>query len=95
MTEIKITKRFYQDHVERDLDAPPIIRQTQSHIWIDANSQHVGELLADADFYADPNTFGGSQFASDSHGLIKSAKATKRAIELHLAIAELKERQNV
>lgn len=87
MTRIKIPKRFYQDHVERDLDAPPIIRQTQSHIWIDANSQHLSELLADADFYADPKTYGGTQFASDSQGLIKSAKATKRAIELHLAKA--------
>tara|TARA_B100000575_G_scaffold51979_2_gene38718 strand:+ start:4731 stop:4997 length:267 start_codon:yes stop_codon:yes gene_type:complete len=84
MRKIKIPKRFYQDHVERDLDAPPIIKETQSYIWIDATSVHLSNLLSDADFYADPSSYDHADFGSSLSALVKSAKATKRAIENYL-----------
>ena len=81
MQTIKITKRFYEDHIMRDLEAPPIVKETKSHIWIDATSEHLSELLDDADYYADPESYGRPEFGSPLAALIKSAKATKRAIE--------------
>ena len=82
---IKITKTFYEDHVARDLPAPPVIKQTKSHIWIDATSEHLTELLADADYYADPRTYSHAEFGSHLAALVKSAKATKRSIENHFS----------
>ena len=84
MEAIKITKTFFQDHVIRDLPAPPVIKETKSHIWIDATSVHLSDLLSDADFYADPHSYGDADFGSSLSALVKSAKATKRAIENYL-----------
>lgn len=83
MEAIKITKTFYQDHIMRDLPAPPVIKETKSHIWIDATSVHLSDLLSDADFYADPRSYD-TDFGSSLSALVKSAKATKRAIENYL-----------
>ena len=84
MEAVKITKKFYEDHVMRDLPAPPVIKQTKSHIWIDATSEHLSELLAGADYYADPWTYSHAEFGSPLAALVKSAKATKSAIENYL-----------
>ena len=84
MEAIKITKKFFEDHIMRDLPAPSVIKATKSHIWIDATSEHLSDLLSDADFYADPWSFGDADFGSDLSALVKSAKATKRAIENYL-----------
>ena len=81
MQAVKITKKFYEDHIMRDLPAPPVVKKTKSHIWIDATSEHLSELLDDADYYADPESYGRAEFGSHLAALIKSAKATKRAIE--------------
>ena len=56
MQTIKITKTFYEDHIMRDLPAPPVVKKTKSHIWIDATSEHLSELLDDADYYAVPES---------------------------------------
>ena len=45
METIKITKLFYDDHVDRDLPAPAIVRETKRHYFIDANSEHLDDLL--------------------------------------------------
>ena len=81
MQAVKITKKFYEDHIMRDLPAPPVVKKTKSHIWIDATSEHLSELLDDADYYADPRTYSHAKFGSDLAALVKSAQATKRAIE--------------
>jgi len=75
-TMIRIPRRFYDDHVERDLEAPAVLKATKAHYWIDAQSPHIDELLSDADYYAD------SAGDMDSHlfGLCASARATARAI---------------
>ena len=80
---IRIPKRFYQDHVERDLEAPAIVRQSKGHYFIDATSEHFDEFSSDASFYADPACFD-FEFGSHLASLILSARATERAIEKHL-----------
>lgn len=51
MSVIRITKRFYDDHVDRDLDAPKIIRSSKRYYWIDTKDKNFVELHADAIFY--------------------------------------------
>ena len=48
----RIPRMFYDDHVERELDAPPIIKQNKVYVWIDTTHPHFAELLADAYHYA-------------------------------------------
>ena len=79
MDLIKITKMFYEDHMDRDLSAPPVIKETTRHIFIDGSSEHLGELLSDASYYADPESFN-AEFGSHLAALIRSARATKQAI---------------
>jgi len=80
---IRITKLFYQDHVERDLPAPPILKQTNRHIWIDASSKYLNDLMSDASFYADPASYE-AEFGSHLSALVRSARATQNAIEKHI-----------
>ena len=71
---IRIPKRFYDDHVERDLPAPIVIKSTTKHYWIDSVGKAVVELLDDAEFYADADG------PDVDTGLRSSARATARAI---------------
>ena len=52
MTTIRIPKRFFDDHAERDLDTPAIVRETKAHYFISADDPFVAELRDDAEFYA-------------------------------------------
>ena len=75
---IRIPKRFYDDHAERDLRSPAIVKETARHYWIAAD-QNLTELLSDAEFYRDvppdlPGYF----------GLVSSARATANAIRRYL-----------
>jgi hypothetical protein len=77
METIKIPKRFYDDHCDRELDAPAVVRETKAHYFIDANSEHLAELLDDAEYY-------GGDAAPDwaeGFGVRTSAAATVRAIK--------------
>ena len=76
---LKITQHFYTDHVERDLEAPPVIHETKSHYWIDPNHPDMGELLSDANFYHSEWEEGGfirepyiQMLAKSAHALIKA-----------------------
>jgi hypothetical protein len=70
----KITKRFYVDHVERDLPAPDVVKETKTHLWIDSTENDaMAELRADAWFYAEGNV-------DDSDHLVRSAIALLRVI---------------
>tara|TARA_R100000149_G_C5817640_1_gene98284 strand:+ start:266 stop:616 length:351 start_codon:yes stop_codon:yes gene_type:complete len=84
---IRVPKKFYDDHtVNLSLEAPPVVRETQRHYWIDASSEHLAELLSNASFYADPRCFDGR--GSSEPGmpqLIISARATEEAIEKYLS----------
>jgi hypothetical protein len=53
---VRIPKTFYDDHVvQRDLPAPPTIKETKSHYWIDTDHEDMAELLSDAQHYASPD----------------------------------------
>jgi hypothetical protein len=51
MAMIRITKNFYNDHIERDLEAPAILRESKRYYWIDPEDANFAELHADAIFY--------------------------------------------
>jgi hypothetical protein len=54
MRSIRIPKAFYDDHVKgRDLPAPPVLRATSRHYWIDMDHEDMGEFVNDAEFYVD------------------------------------------
>lgn len=78
MELIKIGKRFYDDHCERALPAPSVIKSTKSHYWIDASSDFVIDLLEDADFYSIV-----SDWPHEYFGLCISAARTADAIRKH------------
>ena len=85
MDLIKIPKRFYIDHKECGLECPPIVKETKSHYWIDASSEHLAELLSNASFYADPRCFDAKGSSEPGmQQLINSARATEEAIEKYL-----------
>ena len=77
MSLIKIPKRFLDDHAERDLDTPEVVRHTKTHYWIKGDDPAIPELLSDADWYTDPHGPGemcpGLRVAA--HALIKAVNA--------------------
>tara|TARA_Y100000114_G_scaffold15665_1_gene12675 strand:- start:636 stop:950 length:315 start_codon:yes stop_codon:yes gene_type:complete len=80
MNTIKIGKVFYDDHCERDLIAPTIIRQTKTHYFIDGtDNEALRELLSDSDHYKEHSWFDSNYF-----GLCRSAARTYEAICKHL-----------
>jgi len=81
---IRIPRKFYDDHEERGLPAPAVLKATSRHYWIDALSRDLDELLSDARYYAEAIDFypgSGMEYLS---GLVASARATVRAIEAEL-----------
>ena len=80
MTTIRIGKAFYDDHCERELIAPTIIRETKAHYLIDGtDNEALRELLSDADYYKEH-----SWFEPHFFGLCRSAATTHAAISKHL-----------
>ena len=73
---VKIPTKFYCDHLERDLPTPEIVKSSRTHFWIDLNDSALGELLNDAEFYAEIAADMGSEYL----GLASSARATAKAI---------------
>ena len=76
---IKIPQRFFQDHAERDLDTPEIIKMTSTHYWIKSDDPHITELYQDAKFYAKP--WIDSVPGDGLWGIVVSARATKKALD--------------
>ena len=82
---IKIPQRFYTDHIERDLEAPEIVKATASHFYIRKDSPHLAELLDDAEHYANGGI--STYDFPELFGLVSSARATARAIRKALRAA--------
>lgn len=59
MSVIRITKSFYTDHIERDLEAPAVLRSSKRYYWIDTEDEHFAELHSDAEYYRDMWLMGG------------------------------------
>lgn len=71
---IRIPKRFLDDHLERDLPTPGIVRETKAHYFIESRDPAIGELANDARHYAEG-------LDEAPLGIVLSAKATLRAIQ--------------
>lgn len=78
---IRIPRRFYDDHCERDLPAPPVLKATSKHYYIcGLPTSMLDELLDDADYYShaiDCYPGSGMEYLS---GIVSSARATAKAI---------------
>ena len=84
---IRVPKVFYDDHTQNlSLEAPPVVRETKRHYWIDASSEHLAELLSNASFYADPRCFDAKSSPEPGmQQLVISARATEEAIDEYLS----------
>jgi hypothetical protein len=74
---IRLPIKFFQDHDERGLESPEIVKSTQRHWFVRANDPNLHHLLSDAEFYAD-------RWGPDGdglEGLKASARATIKAIK--------------
>ena len=80
MAEIRIPKYFYHDHIDRDLPAPPVIRKTKRHYWVERSHPDFAELINDAEYYAHP--FGpGASDEGGNRSYVTAAKALLRSIK--------------
>lgn len=52
---IWVPAMFFDDHAERALPTPVVIRETNTRRLIDTDDPNYAELLDDANFYADPS----------------------------------------
>jgi hypothetical protein len=72
---IRIPKIFYDDHVGRECPAPPILRETNRHYWIDTTHADYAELINDAEFYEDIQGFD-----KDAYCFCYAARAMLKAV---------------
>ena len=78
--KLRIPKRFYKDHVWRDLPTPAIVRETARHYFIDTEDiAKLAELYSDAQYHADYSMT--EEVGRSFLGVVSSAVATVRAIE--------------
>lgn len=70
--EKRYPRTFYDDHRDRDLPTPAVLRETTRHVWLDTEHPDMPELLSDARFYANP-------YGPDTPGLRRSALAFLKA----------------
>ena len=70
--------KFFDDHDERELPTPRVLRRTARTVTIAANDPNLVELLNDAEHYADVD--GPCAGQREYRGLVASARATVRAI---------------
>lgn len=76
---IKIPKRFFDDHRDRDLDTPEVIKATQNNYWISKSDPAIGELISDAEYYVVMGELGA--WDKWMFGLVLSAKATLKSLQ--------------
>jgi len=76
---IRVNRFFYDDHIERELPAPPVLRENRTHYWIDPTHHDAAELLSDADYYADAEGFDFEAW-DDGRRIVNGAKQTRRAL---------------
>lgn len=76
---VRIPKAFYDDHAkQRELPAPPIVRELARHYVVDACHPDAAELLDDACHYSDVCSWSDSAF--DYMGLQRSARSTAETL---------------
>jgi hypothetical protein len=74
---IRVPAKFFGDHEDRDCEpyCDPVKRSSR-FVWLRPDDEGLDELLDDAKHYAFPDMFG-----DEYGGLVRSAKATVKAIE--------------
>ena len=73
---LKITKKFYDDHVARDLPSPKILKETKNHYYICIKDKSaLNELEDDADYYSN----GDGLYVERS--MVQSARATLKKLQ--------------
>jgi hypothetical protein len=74
---IRVPRTFFLDHEERDCEpyCEPVKRSSR-FVWLRPDDPGLDELLDDARHYAEPDMFG-----ADYGSLVRSARATVKAIE--------------
>ena len=70
---IRIPRRFFDDHLDRDLPTPIPVRESARHVWLDSEDGDLGELLNDANYYS-------HDVDAAPPGVVLSARATVRAV---------------
>ena len=73
---VKIPKKFYVDHIERDCEPGTIIKETKKHYTMELIETAYYDLKSDSDYYSDC----GESMGFDMQWLISSARATHQAI---------------
>lgn len=77
MKTYRIPKRYYNDHVECDCEAPEILEETKTHYIISAEeTPELLELRSRALFYVDE----GPYMTNNCFGIVASARATIKVI---------------
>lgn len=78
---VKIPCRFYDDHCDRELPAPPVIKVCSRYYVIDADHPDHDELCNDCDYYADVNGPGetGIEWYKTAARALKRSLQTQKA----------------
>jgi hypothetical protein len=72
-----VPARFYDDHVMRDGEGGVVTRRTRQRVTVELSGDAAAALLSDARFYA---AMGEGEFCREDRGIVKSARATVRAL---------------
>lgn len=78
MALIKVPHRFFEDHKERDLDTPKIVKATARHFLIDTTDPAFAEFESDARHYGEGFDL---RDQPELFGVFMSARATVKAID--------------
>jgi hypothetical protein len=50
--KLRLPRKFYEDHEERDLPSGTVLSRTQKRVLIEADQDTVDEILSDAKYYS-------------------------------------------
>jgi hypothetical protein len=84
MALVKLPKFFLNDHEDRDLPTPVVMKATKTHYFVRLQDPALPELLDDANYY----TACIGRMTSETFGLCMSARATARAIKAAMKAAQ-------
>ena len=76
-TVVRVPARFYDDHVLRDGDPGRVVKRAGGRVTVELDDDALASLERDARFYA---AMGEGEFDRADHGIVKSARATLRAL---------------
>jgi hypothetical protein len=69
---VRIPVAFLNDHDQRALPTPTVVKSTARHAWIRRDDPAFAELLDDARFYAEGNVDGVPQVVAAARALVRA-----------------------